>query len=459
MRPPRLRTPVAAAEATEVPKAMAGVTADTVMRTPGMRVTLRMVWAPAKVAAARKRGAKTVEGFGGVPVGPDGCPLVPDLKLTKFATLSQTATLMVQAPSDSRYFFAERLGRILIFENGKLKNTPFLNIKTSVAPLETERGLLSLALHPSFAENGRFYVVYTRAVNDPLTPAMDTLGDLVLAEGSVSNGNPNVAQSSLDVLLTVPKAVRYHNGGMIAFGQDGYLYMTTGDDGRGYTSQRTTLQELDNRIGKILRIDVDDPDSRPDGNMPTGDEHVWDYGVRNPWRMSFDLLTGDMYFSDVGDRSFEELNYEPAGEGQRNYGWALTEGAHCSEYYPGCDVGDVTAPLVEIAHDGVGSVDGKCTADFETAPAECNRAVIGGYVYRGPKLPELDGRYFYGDYIQNRIYSLIVEDGAATCHAEHTDDLITAQTPIQGLISFSQDAKGEVYLLDIFANVYRIARQ
>jgi glucose/arabinose dehydrogenase len=383
---------------------------------------------------------------------------VPALKLTKAATLTQTAVLLVQAPGDSRLFVAERLGRILIVSAGVVSPTPFLDIRSSVAPLETERGLLSMALHPQFSSNRRFYVAYTRITEDPLTPNQTHLGDIVLAEGTASLADPNRADPAFKILLTIPKNNRYHNGGMLAFGPDGMLYMSSGEDGRSYAKDlKSSLQELTNKAGKILRIDVDDPTTRPEGNFASGDVHVWDYGLRNPWRMSFDRKTGDLYIGDVGESTWEELIFEPKGLGQRNYGWPRTEGNHC---YGGaaCDMAGITPALLELGHTGEGSVKGSCGFD-ETKVVDCNRAVLGGYVYRGQALPELDGRYFYGENIHNEIKSLVVKDGKATCQADHTTDLVTKATPIRGLVSFSEDAQGELYLLDIFANVYRLDRE
>jgi glucose/arabinose dehydrogenase len=396
--------------------------------------------------------------FGGQTFGPDGCPVVPALKLTKAATLTQTAMLLVQAPGDPRLFVAERLGRILLVTGGVVSPTPFLDIRSSVAPLETERGLLSIALHPQFAANRRFYVAYTRITNDPLTPNQTHLGDVVLAEGTASMTDPNRADPTLKILLTVPKNNRFHNGGMLAFGPDGMLYMSSGEDGRSYDKNlKGSLQELTNMAGKILRINVDDPAARPAGNFANGDVHVWDYGLRNPWRMSFDRKTGDLYIGDVGEITWEELIFEPKGVGQKNYGWPRTEGNHCY-LSSNCDMTGITPAMLELGHTGEGSVNGSCGFD-DMKVVDCNRAVLGGYVYRGQALPELDGRYFYGENIHNEVRSLVVKDGKATCQADHTKDLVSNTTRIQGLVSFSEDAQGELYLLDIFANVYRLERR
>jgi glucose/arabinose dehydrogenase len=409
-------------------------------------------------AAGAGSGGSANGGSGGADQ--NGCPLVPPLKLTRLVTLGASPMLLTQAADDPRQFIAERPGRVLILEDGALLATPFLDIRSNIAPEETERGLLSLALHPAFADNGRFYVVYTRAANDPFTPELTSVGDLVLAEGRASAENPDVAETALTVLLTVPKSVRYHNGGMIAFGKDGKLFMSVGEDGCAYTpTLAPVLQQRDNRLGKMLRIDVDNPSVPPAGNFTDGDPYVWDYGFRNPWRMSFDRKTGDLYVGDLGEGSWEEINYEPFGQGNKNYGWPLAEGNHCAPNAQDCELSSFVAPLHEFAHTGAGSVDGRCGYDDATTPRECNRAVVGGYVYRGAALPELDGRYFYGDFINNTVSSLIVKDGAATCHAEHQSDLYSPATPIQGLASFSEDAAGELYLLDLLGNVYRVDRE
>jgi len=402
---------------------------------------------------------------GDFPMGPvdldmDGCPDIPQLELTLIEQFSQTPIAFLQASGDRRRLVAERPGRVLVRDPRVMPapSIPFLDLRPSVAPLETERGLLGMALHPEFAQNGRFFVVYARAADDPQTPELDTQGDLVLGEGVVSSDDPYVADPTLTILLTLPKDQRFHNGGAIAFGADGYLYMGTGEDGRVYTFERPTLQEIDHRYGKILRIDVDDPEGAPPGNLVGGDPLVWDYGLRNPWRLSFDRSTGDLYIGDVGENSWEEIIFEPAGTGGRNYGWATSEGPQCFVGDP-CGLEDITPAVLEIGHTGVGSVDGRCNADFENEPAECNRAVIGGYVYRGQRIRELDGRYFYGDNVQNYVRTFVVRNGQAECEADLTDDLIEDGTLIQGLVSFAEDARGELHVLDLFGHVYRIDRE
>lgn len=388
-----------------------------------------------------------------------GCPLVPPLKLTRVVALTQTGMLLDQAAGDERIFIAERPGRILILRNNSVEPTPFLDFRSSIAPLETERGLLSMALHPRFTETGRFFVIYTRAVDDPMTPELASLGDLVVAEGKVSPDDPNQAAPTLAPLFTIPKEVRYHNGGMLAFGPDGFLYVSTGEDGRIYGPNSDSLQEVDHKLGKILRVDVDAPNSSPPGNIPGADIHVWDYGLRNPWRMSFDRLTGDLYIGDVGEATYDEIIYEPLGEGGRNYGWGVLEANQCNAPFGDCSTNGLTPPILAIPHDGPGSVNNTCVNDFEQEAAECNRAVVGGYVYRGARLPELNGRYFYGDNIQNTVRSFIVNNGEVSCQATHTADLVDSDTRIAGMVSFSEDAAGELYILDLFGNIYRIERQ
>ncbi len=389
----------------------------------------------------------------------EGCPIAPALALRRVATLTQTGMLLVQAPGDSLAFLAERPGRILVLQGGRVLPTPLIDFRDSVAQLETERGLLSMALHPDFPQSGRFFVFYTRAVDDPMTPELSTLGDLVIAEGRLSREDRRLAEPRLTPLVTIEKDVRYHNGGMLAFGPDGYLYASTGEDGRIYGPEASTLQQVNHKLGKILRIDVDAPDLRPPGNIAGADIHVWDYGLRNPWRMSFDRQTGDLYIGDVGEATWDEINYEPAGQGGRNYGWGVLEGSECFRAAGSCDTAGITPPILAIPHDGPGSTGNTCTNDFEAEAAQCNRAVVGGYVYRGPALPELGGRYFYGDNIQNTVRSFIVRDGAAACQQDHTADLVSPETRLQGIVSFSEDGLGELYVLDLFGNVYRIERQ
>jgi glucose/arabinose dehydrogenase len=403
----------------------------------------------------------------------------PALSLTR-VTQAEAPMDLAQPPGDDRLFIVERAGRIRILRGKTLVPAAWLDIRSSVVPPagDNERGLLALAFHPKHAENQRFFILYTRRDSDPLSSGKH--GDLVIAEGKTVAGSDKAA-AGITVLRVIPHHYDdYHNGGLFAFGPDGLLYLGVGDsgeDGWGVLNEANCpkpcpaekrpvqipgpARDLQNTLGKILRIDVDRPGEKPAGNMANADRHVWAYGVRNPFRGSFDRLTGDLYFGDVGEHSYEEIDFLPAGRGAgTDFGWGLNEGTQC---FPFDHQGPCPAvgrpPIHEYLHDGPGlmtdpkSFMGKGRACWTQG---CAAAVVGGYVYRGKKITGLSGRYLFGDHVRNKIFSFVAKDEKATCFADLTSDLKTSATPIQGLTSFAEDAAGELYLLDSFGNVYRL---
>jgi glucose/arabinose dehydrogenase len=222
---------------------------------------------------------------------------------------------------------------------------------------------------------------------------------------------------------------------MVAFGPDGFLYIGLGDGGSGGDPMNNG-QRLDTKLGKILRIVVDAYPTPAPGNVVGGDPDVWDYGLRNPFRFSFDRGTGDLYIGDVGQDAFEEIDFESRGSGRRNYGWRVTEGTHCFNPSTGCDLTGITLPVVEYGHE-----DG------------CS--VIGGYVYRGEAMPALAGRYLYADFCSTRIWSFVRDGGTVASALELTDDLDPAHT-LGNVTSFGEDAAGELYIVDGNGLVFRI---
>jgi glucose/arabinose dehydrogenase len=241
------------------------------------------------------------------------------------------------------------------------------------------------------------------------------------------------------VLRTVDQPFANHNGGMLAFGPDGFLYVAMGDGGSGGDPQNNG-QNRRAKLGKILRIDVDS-DQPPPGNLSDADPDVWDFGLRNPFRFSFDRLTGDLYVGDVGQSAFEEVDVEPRGQGGRNYGWSVTEGFACFHPPNGCDQTGLTPPVVAYPHDN------------GTDREDC--AVIGGYVYRGSAIPGLAGRYLYGDLCTNRVRSFVWNGSAAVSQVDVSDALASTST-IGALSSFGEDSNGELYVCDLAGAVYRI---
>lgn len=326
-----------------------------------------------------------------------------------------------------RLFVTEQVGRIWMIDNGEVTPEPFLDIVELVGSEASEQGLLSVVFHPDYANNGFFYVDYT-----------DKQGSTVIARYTVSAGSPNAADpASGQVLLTFDQPYSNHNGGQLAFGPDGYLYIGTGDGGSGGDPQNNG-QSLNTLLGKILRIDVDNADpygipaDNPFVDVPETSAEIWSYGWRNPWRFSFDRQTGDMYIADVGQNQYEEVHVEPAGSpGGLNYGWNLMEGNHCFRS-PDCDpvAQNLVLPVTEYDHS-----------------QGCS--ITGGYVYRGESFPDLNGVYLYGDFCSGLIWGLRREADGGWSQAQ----LLTSGYRIS---SFGQDEAGEIYLVDHGGEILRV---
>ncbi len=323
----------------------------------------------------------------------------------------------LQPDGSGRLFVVEKIGHIHIIENGQLIQTPFLNIDDRVNDSSNEMGLLGLAFHPNYTQNGYFYLNYTGSG-----------GDTFISRFQVSD-DPNLANPSSEVnLLRINQPYPNHNGGTLQFGPDGFLYAGLGDGGAAGDPMGNG-QSLGTLLGKILRLDVDsaEPYIVPADN-PFGNE-IWAYGLRNPWRISFDTLTGDLYIGDVGQNQWEEIDYLPAGSpGGTNFGWNFREGNH--EFKEGDGPGDLVDPIVEYSHR-----EGGCS-------------VTGGYVYRG-SMPEWNGIYLYGDYCSGYIWGLINSDSGWREQLLFDMDI--------NITSFGQDEAGEVYLVGDNGGVYILA--
>jgi glucose/arabinose dehydrogenase len=346
---------------------------------------------------------------------------LPQIKLTEVAANIQRPTFVLGSPDETgRVFILEKPGRIRILKEGNVVAEPFLDLTSIVESNANERGLLGLAFHPKFAENGRFYVYYTRKQG----------GALEIAEYMQSAGAPDKASpDSAKVLLTIPHPTNNnHNGGMLAFGPDGMLYIGTGDGGGGGDPDKNG-QNPNTRLGKLLRIDVDTHPTPPAGNLPGADQYIWDLGLRNPWRFSFDRCTGDLYIADVGQNVWEEINVEPKGEGLKNYGWNTMEASACYNKAD-CDKTGLTLPVAEYQHGG----------QFK----ECS--VTGGYVYRGAKIPGLVGTYLYADYCSKRVYTLAWAEGNKLKEGEVTA-MLDSTSLSAGITSFGEDKGGELYII------------
>ena len=356
--------------------------------------------------------------------------------------------LVTSPPGDLRLFVVLRDGTIEIIDQGTTLPTPFLDIRDNNGGPVTgggEQGLLGLAFHPQYATNRKFYVYYTGG------------GDDVISEYLTTDGDPNVADATSErVLLSIPDFAGNHNGGMIEFGSDGFLYIGTGDGG-GSNDPQETGQDLNRLLGKILRIDVDNPSGGREYGIPGdnpfaaggGAPEVFAWGLRNPWRWSFDRGTGDVYIGDVGQGAVEEISYVPAGElGGKDFGWDLCEG---SQDFDDGGEPDETTDCVNVTGNRVRPVyeqvrfGGGGNSDWES--------VIGGQVYRGTCFPALVGTYFYSDYNHGGVWSFVMEGGQVTADVEH---------PVQvpgGPTSIHADAYGELYITFEGGQVHRIEAQ
>lgn len=315
-----------------------------------------------------------------------------------------------------RVLVLEQPGTIRLVENGVLLPDPFLDIRDRVGSQGNEQGLLGIALHPIFVQNGFFYVNYT-----------DANGDTVIARFQLTKEDPNrVDPNSEQILLRVDQPFANHNGGSMAFGPDGYLYIGLGDGGnRG--DPRGFGQSTDTLLGKLLRIDVNggDPYAIPSDNPllgGNGKAEIWALGLRNPWRFSFDRLTGDLYIADVGQNAWEEINYLPAGSpGGANFGWNYREGAH--EYLGTAPSGaSLIDPVAEYGH-GEGC------------------SVTGGYVYRGEALPEFRGIYLYSDFCSGKVWGMLKRANGSW------QSRVLFETGYN-VSAFGEDRQGEIYIID-----------
>lgn len=381
------------------------------------------VWTPAVVSVV------VVAGCGGQTAsGPGPGPGPGDSAALQLVTSGLSSPVFVTTPpgDTTRLFVVEQGGTIRVVRHDSLLPIAFLDLSSHIAA-GGERGLLSLAFHPSYAANGYCYVYYT-----------NPQGDIRVVRYTVS-ANPDVADATTgDTILKVFHETNdNHNGGLLLFGPDGKLYAGLGDGGAA-NDPPGNGQNLDTLLAKILRIDVDGgtPYATPADNPFVGHAgergEIWLYGLRNPWRFSFDRTTGDLYVGDVGQNLYEEVDVLPAGSPAGvNYGWNLMEGKHCFGA-SNCNMTGLTLPVIEYGHgDGC--------------------AVTGGYVYRGTKVPALNGVYLYGDYCSGWVRSFRFAGGSATESRDWPPLAVSG-----GLSSFGQDARGELYLTSLSGRLYRV---
>ncbi|HTM46062.1 MAG TPA: PQQ-dependent sugar dehydrogenase [Polyangiaceae bacterium] len=383
-----------------------------------------------------------------VDMGPRGtCANTPPpaLKATQIIMPDQISNplLLTSPPGDMhRQFVITRAGKIHIIKDGALLPDPFLDITDIVTSGngESEPGLLGLAFDPAYDTTGKFWIFYSVDGTADNLQGLQGAINSILAVGNVSAANPDLAdKASLTTLLTVGKPADNHNGGMINFGTDGCLFVTYGDGGDGDDNHGPPFmsgngQNTTEPLGSILRVDPATGNAAP-GNPGYMEPRIWIYGVRNPWRWSFDRMNGDMYVADVGQNNWEEVDISPAGMGDINYGWAILEGTHM--HGDGATTG-MRPPVKEYDHN--------------TA-----QSITGGYVYRGSAIPGLVGRYIYGDYKKSKYWSLTYT-GEMGGNAQICDDydITTDLSNASGPTGFGQDGAGELYITTLNNGIYKI---
>ncbi len=359
--------------------------------------------------------------------------------LQQFATGFSSAVEITHPANDTRLFVVQQGGLIrIVNSNGAVNTTPFLNLSTLIST-GSERGLLGLAFHPNYATNGLFFVNYT-----------NTSGHTVIARYAVS-ANPDVANTAATILMTINQPYSNHNGGSLKFGPDGYLYIGMGDGGSGGDPQgyaqnlsltHTSVASNPSRIylGKMLRLDVDNPVSPLNYGIPptnpyvgqTGKEEIWAYGVRNPWKFSFNRLNGDLWIGDVGQNEVEEINKiaSPLPNTGLNFGWRCYEG-NTAYNTSGCAAqSTMVAPLAQYTHSGTSGC-----------------SITGGYFYTGSTYPNFQNKYFFADYCLNRVSYVNGTTGAIT----NSPNLTGASS----ITSFGEDKDGELYLTN-GSTIYRL---
>ncbi len=379
-------------------------------------------------------GADTIYGHSIADTVPNGEAILA----TEVGSGFNSPVFASSAPGDpGRLYVIEKdTGRIMLLDPSTGAKSVFLDIPDSEFAAGGERGVLSLAFDPAYATNGRFFVYLTNAD-----------GNVEVRAYQRSAGNPDVADAgSFTTIITVAHPTfANHNGGTLAFGPDGYLYVSIGDGGGG-GDPGENAQDTDKLLGKILRLDVSRDDFPADSSRnyaipadnpfvgKAGADEIWAYGLRNPWRISFDSATGDLYIADVGQNTMEEIDFQAAGSaGGRNYGWDILEGTLPFE---GVDGPGLVAPVFQYDH-------------------TLGQSVTGGLVYRGPAAG-LKGSYIFADFVSGRIWTLRIENGQAVDVIERTDQVMSDSGPLSFVSSFGTDGNGELYVVSLGGQIFRL---
>ncbi|MCH8296911.1 MAG: PQQ-dependent sugar dehydrogenase [Chloroflexi bacterium] len=356
---------------------------------------------------------------------PSSRPESPELALQRVYDNLTFSRLTNLVQAGSRLFVTEQTGRVLSFpiSPDSPEADVFLDIRDRVSDAGNEEGLLGLAFDPEFDASGHFYVYYSAA-----NPRRSVVSRFTADDSAA------IIESEL-VVMEIPQPFKNHNGGQLAFGPDGMLYISLGDGGSGGDPQGNG-QDPSTLLGSILRIDVSGlgpgqgyqvPPDNPFAGSTDARGEVWAYGLRNPWRFSFDRQNGDLWTGDVGQNRFEEVNLVQRGG---NYGWNTLEGAHCFSPRTGCDPSGTLLPVIEYG-------------------ADKGCSVIGGFVYRGSAIPALTGTYLYGDFCSGEVHGFRFENGEATGHSLLIDSGLM-------ITSFGEDRDGEIYVLTIRGGIYRM---
>jgi glucose/arabinose dehydrogenase len=356
------------------------------------------------------------------PASPPKALNPPKVELVLFTQGLPSPTAIVARNDSQRLYVVDQSGIIRIVNpDGTVADTPFLDIKSRVL-FGGEMGLLGLAFSPSYAKDGFFFINYIDKNRNTVIARYHAGGD---------KADPDSEQK----LLILKQPYDNHNGGDLAFGRDGFLYATLGDGGSGGDPQNYA-QNLNSLLGKTLRLDVSQipykiPETNPFVNQSGKRGEIWNYGLRNHWRISFDRQTHELYIADVGQGNYEEINIEPAGTGGKNYGWRCYEGLH------------------DFSLNGCGPKEQYSFPHLEYDHSEGRCSITGGYVYRGSRYPALDGKYFYGDLCSGQVY-------LATKKGSSLEPALVTKTSYQ-ISTFGQDSRGEIYMADYAGgNIYRI---
>lgn len=352
------------------------------------------------------------------------------MKLVKIAG-GFTSPVGVASPDDQtgRLFILEQGGKIKIIKNGVILDQPFLNVSGKLDGLNiaySEKGLLGVTFHPDYKNNGRFYIYYSAPMNHK---DFDHQG--VVSAFNVSKNNPDLADTAETIILRIPQPESNHNGGCLQFGKDGFLYIGLGDGGGGGDrhGDKGNGQDLGTLLGKILRIDVSQlpysiPPDNPFVNIPGTRPEIFAYGLRNPWRFSFDRVTGKLFCADVGQNQFEEVNIIEKG---KNYGWRIMEGYHCYDPPTGCNTSGLALPIHEYDHNtGI--------------------SICGGYMYRGLRNPSLHGTYLFGDW-SGKLFYLKQNKDQEWSHGEIFVNGSGNNDMGAKINSMGEDMNGDVYVI------------